>query len=454
MRADLEAKALYAQLDRPGCGDAALTVLSRFLDSDQDAGDRWMMTFAALLGDDRMVPLLQRAILDWADNSRGKLAEYGTQALALLGTDAALMTVDALSVRFRSKNKNVGAAAAEAFAAAAEARGVSVEELGDLVVPWLGFEPGRPLRVELGKGAVEARIGPDFKPVYTDPATGKRTGKLPASAPAEAQARARELAAALKDAAKSQLLRLETLLVRQFAWPVERWRDLYPHHPLLRPFAQRLVWAAGTGGGAPRFFHMLEDGSLTDAEDQPVDLPAEGAVHIAHPLEMGESTRQAWIAHLADHAVEPPFPQLARPVARVEEKDRARRGSDALVGTELNAMTFRGRAEKLGWVRGSVADAGCVTSYRKHFAGAGIDAFLLLEGMYIGIDREASITLDRYFFVKAGAVSTGSYVYDEPNSDDDPRLLAFGDVPEIPYSEVMGDLARIAGNRDAAEAES
>ena len=153
MRADLEAKPLYAALDRTTSADAALALLRAFLGTAQDASDRWVMAIAALTGDDRLVPVLRKAILDWADKSRGKLAEYATQALALLGTDAALMVVDSLSVRFRSKNKNIGQAAAEAFAAAAEARGVTVEELGDLVVPWLGFEPGKPRLIETAKSA-------------------------------------------------------------------------------------------------------------------------------------------------------------------------------------------------------------------------------------------------------------------------------------------------------------
>ena len=195
------------------------------------------MALAALTGDDRLVPVLRKAILEWAEKSRGKLAEYAAQALALLGTEAALMVVDSLSVRFRSKNKNIGQAAADAFAAAAEARGVTVEELGDLVVPWLGFEAGKPRIIETTKGSVEARIDSAMKLVFRDVKTGKAMSKL-AGASAEVQAEFKMLAGTLKEAVKAQLLRIETLLVRQFRWPVARWRELYLTHPLLRPFTQ------------------------------------------------------------------------------------------------------------------------------------------------------------------------------------------------------------------------
>ncbi len=36
-------------------------------------------------------------------------------------------------------------------------------------------------------------------------------------------------------------------------------------------------------------------------------------------------------------------------------------------------------------------------------------------------------------------------LYDEPIDENDPRLIAFGNVPPIVFSEVMGDLRKITG---------
>ena len=446
MRADIEAKPLYATLDRPANGGEALKVLQAFLGSGQSADDRWVLAWVALIGDDRLVPPLLRAIITLADQSRGKLAEYGAQALALLGTDAALMVVDSLSTRFRSKNKNIGKAASEAFADAAERRGVTVEELGDLVVPWLGFEPGKPRVITAGRTEIEARITADFKLAFRDKATGKSVAKLPATVGAEVQAEFKELAATLKEAVKAQLLRMETLLVRQYRWPVARWRELYQGHPLLRPFTERLVWGwRGEDGVLALAFRALDDGSFTDAADETVTLPDHGTIALVHPLELEDDARAAWVQHLVDYKVEPPLPQIDRTVIRVKEDDRGVRLGKQVQDTSLNAMTFRGRAEKLGWTRGSVADAGCVTAYRKIYSGAGVEAFLVLDGMYIGIGMDDTIKLQDFFFVESGAVEVGSYTYDEPSKEDDPRLIPFGDVPAIPFSETLGDLAKISG---------
>ncbi len=55
--------------------------------------------------------------------------------------------------------------------------------------------------------------------------------------------------------------------------------------------------------------------------------------------------------------------------------------------------------------------------------------------------------------MKSGSVSTGSYVYDEPSDEKDPRLLNFGEVPPVVFSETLGDLAKIAGTKNQDEEE-
>ncbi len=446
IRADLEARPLYGQVDRATSGDLALAVFHAWQGAGADADHRWVLAFAALLGDDRLVPLLTRQIRDWAEAARGKLSEYAVQALALLGTDTALLAVDALAIRYRSKFKNIGKAATEAFAEAAAARGLTPEELGDRVVPWLGFEPGKPRVIACGKTQVEVRLGGDFKFAFRDATSGKKLAKLPDSAPADVKAEFKELAASLKEAVKAQHLRMEALMVRQFRWPVARFRELYLAHPLLIPFAQRLVWGHfAAGGKLTATFRTLDDLSLTDAADEPVTLPPKGEVGVVHPLELPADVRAAWVKHLADYAVEPPFAQLDRPVIAPTPNQAAQKFGKDLAGTELNAMTFKGRAERLGWARGSVCDAGGINYYRKTFPNAGVEVFLGLEGMFVGVDMYSDVTLGDWFFVRSGSVKIGSYEYDEPGNDTDPRLVPLGAVPPIAYSEALGDLARIAG---------
>jgi hypothetical protein len=119
-----------------------------------------------------------------------------------------------------------------------------------------------------------------------------------------------------------------------------------------------------------------------------------------------------------------------------------------VTGTSINAMTFKGRAEKLGWYRGGVADAGMILSYYKSFPAAGCDVFLALEDFYIGIDMYSDVKLGDVYFCRHGTVKVGSYIYDEPGNADDPRLMALGEAPAVVFSEVMGDLKKIAGRKE------
>ena len=107
-----------------------------------DSDDRWVLAFVAIVGDDRLVPILTKQIKEWADCARGSSPNTRFRRWRCSEPTPPFLAVDALAIRYRSKYKNIGKAAGEAFAEAARSRGLTVEELGDLVVPWLGFEPG------------------------------------------------------------------------------------------------------------------------------------------------------------------------------------------------------------------------------------------------------------------------------------------------------------------------
>jgi hypothetical protein len=452
MKADIEAAPLYRMIDRSRSGDFALALWEGFLKSGADAKDRWTLAMAGLLGDDRLVAPITKQVRLWADSSRCKLAEYAAVTFGLLGTDAALMALDSMAMRYRVKYKNIGKAATEAFAEAAAAKGMSVEELGDRVVPWLGFGEGGPRIIEAGGKKFEARIGMDFKLAFRDTASGKAIKALPASAPAEMRTEFKDMGALLREVVKAQTLRLENLMVRQHRWPLARWQDLFLAHPVLRPFGARMVWGAyTTDGKLSSTFHALEDGALTTLDDQSPNVENAAGIGLVHPLELSPEERTRWAAHLADYEIEALFPQMARPVVLVEKGAEGQRVYKGVSGVSVNGMTFKGRAERMGWTRGSVCDAGGIPFYYKSFPLAATDFLLCLENMYIGIDMYEDITLNEGYFVKTGSVKIGSYTYDEPSDEKDPRIIPFGQVPPIVFSEVMGDLHRIAKKSEPRE---
>lgn len=377
--------------------------------------------------------------------SRGKQAEYAIDALALQASDAALLAIDAFTIRYRTKFKNIGQRAKNAFAKAAQSRGLSEAELGDRVVPWLGFEAGTRRVIECGAVCLEVFVGLDWALHYHDPATKKRLSSLRGRASAEIKAEMKVLAAALKEAVKIQLLRLEHLMVQQHRWPVDRWRELFLQHPVLVPFAVRLVWGAYNQNRVlASTFRASSDRSLIDAEEESMDIPVTAVVGIVHPLDLEATVRELWREHLEEHDLAPPFAQLDRPVLPPTADQSPRKFLIEFKGAEVNAMTFRGRAEKRGWGPVMAGDGGIITSYYKPFAVAGVDVFIALEDMFVGPDADSSVTLQRFFFVRHGSVETGSYAYDEPDNEADPRVIPAGQVPPIAFSEALADLHHIS----------
>ena len=58
-----------------------------------------------------------------------------------------------------------------------------------------------------------------------------------------------------------------------------------------------------------------------------------------------------------------------------------------------------------------------------------------------------TVTLGRFYFRKAGTADVVESAYSMPSNDDDPRLLSFGEVPPIVFSETFNALAKVAGRK-------
>lgn len=420
-----------------------LALFDQWLNSEQSAGDKWALALTGLLCDKRALPALSKPIKAWAENARHKLAEYAAQAIALIPGDEALMVLDGLANRYRSKFKNIGKACRAALEQAATVRGVSLDELADLIVPTLDFDEAneRPLP----ETDIRAVLQPDFKLTFLNPQTEKETSSPPASLSEAAKADLKVLRKLITETVKGQSARLELCLVRQRRWPTPRWQELFEKNPFLQSFASRLVWATYTEEGAPlRTFRRYPNGLLANANGALVEFTdADAAIGMVHPLELDAGTLDEWRQHLGRMKVNQPFPQLERPTATLDPLHANRKQLATAEGKSISCGTFRSRAEKRGWQRGSVVDAGGISSYFKEFPGAGIEVYLHVEGMWVGQDAMDAIILGAAYFARAESVKTGSYIYDDPNSADDPRVVAFGEVSAVVYSETLTDLEAI-----------
>lgn len=425
----------------------AIALYQQWLDSDQSASDRWVLSLTGLLSDKRVIPELIKPIKNWAENARHKLAEYAAQAVSLIPGDEALMVLDGLANRYRSKFKNIGKACREALNKAALERGVSMDELGDMIVPNFEFDEVGQRSFNWGEVTYIAQLNPDFKLTWIDEESEKEQKSLPSSMPTEVKDEVKALNKLIRETVKGQTQRLELNLVRQRRWVTKRWSELFENHPLLQSFAANLVWGAyNDDGKLLRTFRRYPNGLLANADGELIELNNDDkAIGMMHPLELEAEELDRWKEHLGRFKIKPPFPQLDRPTVVLEANHSNRKEISFTKGKTVSYGTFRSRMERLGWIRGSVIDAGGISSYYKDFPGAGVEIFLYLEECWVGMDPMDTVRLECALFAKGETIKRGSYEYDEPNNQDDPRVLSFGKIPPVVYSEVISDLKTIIG---------
>ncbi|WP_461075042.1 DUF4132 domain-containing protein [Spirosoma flavus] len=439
IRPDSEARPLYTLIDRQRSGPFAHTVLKAYLEAGADPKGKGCLTVAAMLGNDEEVDLLKTKVNQWAEAGRGKMAEYAVQALALIGSNKALRAVEFYARKYKNKNKNIGAAANEAFTIAADTLGISPYDLADSIIPDFGFE-GLFRPFEAGNETYRAFVGTDFKLAFLNE-DNKLSKTLPKAASADLKEEFKEISKEIRDIVKAQSGRLEQYLVIQRKWPSDNWQQFFLGNPVMFAYAIRLIWGVFDHQQILLFtFQCQEDQTLLNEAGDEIELPDDTLIGMVHPLALTDGQRTHWSQQLTDANIEPIFPQLARQVVPLPESDSDLTIDRQFEGIEYGGYGFVSKMEKLGWFRGSVQDAGWIASYYKDFTDLSITAILTQQGNICVGYYDENAALGDIMFARAQSVRFGSYMYDEPSKDTDPRLIRFGNVPPIVYSEVMADM--------------
>ena len=113
------------------------------------------------------------------------------------------------------------------------------------------------------------------------------------------------------------------------------------------------------GGTLVTTFRVAEDGSYADQEDEAFAVPSAKSVGIVHVIELDPQTAADWGDVLSDYEILQPFPQLGRPVYRLEAAERqamkwVHQPKQAVPLGRMLGLVNR------GWERGVPQDAGVV----------------------------------------------------------------------------------------------
>ncbi|HEU5199893.1 MAG TPA: DUF4132 domain-containing protein, partial [Ktedonobacterales bacterium] len=461
---DLNARRILSLLDRKATPDLALTLLTSWVKQGANAKEGWLLPLIAMMGDDRLVQPLRRQIDAWGKKSKRRaMGIKAVQTLALLNSDLALTEVSDLARH--SKSGQIKQAARQAFAEAASRFQLSHEELADRISPRFGFNEKGEQLLDYGPRQFTARLGFDLT-IHLSDSSGKRLISLPrtnardnAAKVAAAQGAWQVLKKHLPPAIKMQTERLENALSTQRSWSVARWRELFLQHPLMRAFAVNLVWGVVAPGESAyqMLFRPLEDGSLTDHEDNAVVLPDVGQIRMVQPIELDEETRQSWLQHLTDYEITPPFPQLNRQMITLDETSQQSIWWEQYAGYRVAGKLIKDGYQRAGWEPGKDETGESYNLIWKAFSSAGIEALLEISYLVAGYERSWPATIIRLGFGRSGTVehtkqasaaaaesNNDDYDYYSPYKIDEAALLKLGEVPPVVLSEAAANVQSFA----------
>lgn len=397
-------------------------------------GSKGLLAVAAACCAERAAPPVQRYLKEWY----GTRAAQGKALIAMLAwIEHPSATQLMLSVGSRFRTKSFQEEATKQAEALADRKGWTLAELADRTIPSAGFDETGTLTLSYGSREFTAQLLPDFKVELFNP-EGKKIAALPEPRQdddeAQAKAAKKSLGAAkkeLKSIVDLQTDRLYEALCTARDWPSADWRDYLLQHPVVRHLVQRLVWIETLEGGPSQVFRPLDDGTLTDVNDNPVDLREAGRVRLAHDSLLDADTVAAWQQHLADYAVKPLFQQFGKGrYALPADKADTEQVLD-FRGHLIEAFALRGRATKLGYSRGSTEDGGWFFTYEKRFPTLGLQAVIEFSGN--GLPEEnRTVALHHLCFA-----ATGSDRWSRATQP-------LGKVPQVLLSECYDDLRQIA----------
>lgn len=411
------------------------------------AGERGMLAVVSAAGDAGCVRVCEQYVRTWFGQRLAQCKAL-VEVLANMRHPAALQLL--LSVANRFRTKAVRELAAGFVTAVAEREGWTVDELADRTIPDAGFarpEGGGRAELELDYGPrrFAASLTDDLEPVVRGEG-GKPLKALPAPGKGDDAEKAKEAKKAFADAkklvkevAKRQGERLYEALCTQRAWRFADWQRYLAEHPVVGRLCVRLVWVAdepGEGGKRLAAFRPLEDGSLTTETDDAVTVPADALVRLTHAAGVSPGQAAAWARHLADYDVTPPFDQFGRPPFVLPDAKKKETALTDFEGHCLTTFQVRGRATKLGYVRGEAEDGGWFRVYRKPFPSLGLQAEIEFTGSALPeSDRPAALEGLSFARIKPETETGGRW---------NRTAVELGKVPPILLSECYNDLKQIA----------
>ena len=366
-----------------------------------------------------------------------------------------------LGIANRFKTKGIRQGAEQLVSAIADREGWTLDELADRTIPDAGFarqtdENNEPigddacLELDYGPRKFSVRLDDELEPVITrEDGKTVKSPPVPAKDDDEEKAKAAKKAFSeakkvVKDVVKRQAERFYEAVCTQRSWQFDDWSRYLNQHPIVSRLCGRLIWAAfekpadgeDSDGRLLGCFRPLADGTLTNETDDEAQFDANCVVRLAHTANLPAELQAAWTQHLKDYDVDPLFVQFGRETFKLPEAARNETDLADFAGHQITTFKLRGKATKLGFIRGDAEDGGCFFVYRKPFPSLRVQAVLEFTGNCLPEeDRPAALRTLSFTTMRSGQEGESSW---------SPSKMPLGKVPPVLLSECYNDIRQIA----------
>lgn len=375
---------------------------------------------------------LKKQCVTLCDNGRHAVSAYIIGVMAMNGGKFALMVVDGIANKFPyPKSKQT---AKDAMAAAAAKYKIPVDVLGDMIIPDFGFNEKGERAFVYGDETLTLRLQPDGEVAIF---RGEKPLKaLPADSNERMKAEKKEFSELKKDIKtllKLQSVRLERALMMGRCWTFGDFKKVFVDNPMMRGLRSNLVWGEyAKDGTLLRAFRYGPDGTAVDADYEELEIEPAATVALVHACDLTEDVRGAWQTFMAENKMSPPFVQLGKACYAPDEY--VKKNTIDLSACGLTAGHAMKAVNKYNMTRLPVEDAGCFEGWYIEDTESDYGFDLLMEGLFIGCDREEGSGLRIGFFHPSKTQM--EYWTHEESGYLDPRT-----VPSRIVTSVLGTLA-------------
>ncbi|OZC62967.1 hypothetical protein CH306_04690 [Rhodococcus sp. 15-725-2-2b] len=328
-------------------------MFERWLRAGAPEAQSWTLDALGIVGDDDTARQLTPLIRTWPLQSAHRRAAMGLEALAMIGSDAALGHLWSISQSLRFPA--LRAKADKLIHRIADELNLTPLELADRLVPNLGLDADGTTTFDYGDRTFTLTFDHELRIVVEDN-DGRvrdrvpRPGRTDSDGAREEYRRYTDLRKDLEGVRTELVSRFEKAMVNQRRWTLSQVRTHLVGHPLTWHLCSALVWSTTDG----RYFRFSELRRPVGPDGRDIEVADGDLVVVAHPATMGDSLG-SW-TFMPEQA----FEQVRREVFRTDVAAEMA----ALKGRKTTTDQLLALGER-GWKREDPQDKGAQISLNK-----------------------------------------------------------------------------------------